>query len=184
MFTLFGWFLSCHFIFVDELQACSKACDASPKGKYLRMQSEVSWTVIISVSWAGLWWIFYAPTPTSLLSKRCGFKMTNRWKFWKRQTLIWKKNAQINETNYQVNLITWLSEWAGMVLDDEKCTPYLRNHQKSSSSLTPWLQFTLHETWMRLLWYEWAFWLWSLLGSHVCRLTLPVPDVSWCFLIL
>lgn len=38
---------SCHFIFVDEL---FKTCVASPKGKYLMMQNDVSWTVIISVS--------------------------------------------------------------------------------------------------------------------------------------
>lgn len=77
---------------------------ASLKGEYSRMQSDVSWTVIISVSWASFWWIFYAPTPTSLLGKCGSFKMTTRF------TAIEMTNTDFKKTHRYVRTIirsTW-----------------------------------------------------------------------------
>lgn len=70
------WYISVQFIFVNEFCVKIKACLES---MLLCWESDVSWMVIISVSWASFWWIFYSPSPTSLWTHCCSFHMKARF---------------------------------------------------------------------------------------------------------
>lgn len=107
-----------------------KTCFASLKGNFLRVQSDVSWTVIISVSWASFWWIFYVPTPTSVYSKHCSFNQVygNHWSFsndkhwFKENTHIMRAIIKSSWWNWRqcnsIAVFIHINEWSMRMLDD------------------------------------------------------------------